>query len=173
MPKYYWLGKYVAMLSYQKESNQPKFHMDNTIFKNKGIHLFRLNIRSLFSKNKFDMFKYQMINSGTDIICSSETWLKDALTTNILDIPGYKLARLDRSWKENDDIKKGGGLCIYIKQNISFNDSHVCQFNISSKDIEIQWMILKFPKMRDMYRADVYRPPQGNVKKMLMKLIVL
>ena len=116
------------------------------------------------SKNKFDMFKYQMTNSGTDIICLSETWLNDALTTNILDIPGYRLARLDRSWRENNCIKKGGGLCMYIKQNISFNDSDACNFNISSKDIEIQWMILKFPKMREMIIANVYRPLQGNVK---------
>ena len=139
--------------------------MDNILFKNKGIHLFHLNIRSLFSKNKFDMFKQQMIDSNTDIICLSETWLKPELTDNILNIPGYKLVRFDRNWEENGNVKKGGGLCMYIKQNLSFNDSKVSTLNVSSKDIEIQWMVLKFSNMRDMYIANIYRPPQGNTKQ--------
>ena len=71
-----------------------------------GIHLFHLNIRSLFCKNKFDMFKQQMSHSDADIICLSETWLKKGLTSNTINIPGYRLTRLDRNWIENKSLKK-------------------------------------------------------------------
>ena len=139
--------------------------MDNLILNSKGTHLMHLNIRSLFCKNKFDMFKQQMLNSDIDVITLSETWLKEALTSNILDIPGYRLARMDRNWSKNNIIKKGGGLCMYIKNDINFTDTDICKLNCSSIDIEIQWMVLKFPKMRDLIIANVYRPPQGNIKK--------
>ena len=139
--------------------------MDDILFKGKGIHLFHLNIRSLFSANKFDMFKEQMINSNADIICLSETWLKQGLTSNIINIPGYRITRQDRSWFENNTIKKGGGVCTYINEKIIFTDSNVCKFNLSSKNIEIQWLTLRFPKMKDIIIANIYRPPQGNVKE--------
>ena len=138
--------------------------MVEDMFIGKGIHLLHLNIRSLFCKNKFDMFKEQMSNSKADIICLSETWLKEGLTTNIVNIPGYRMTRLDRNWLENNSLKKGGGVCTYISENINFTDTDVCKFNKSSQDIEIQWLTLKFPKMKDMIIANIYRPPQGNVK---------
>ena len=138
--------------------------MNNLNLDKKGIHLVHLNMRSLYCRNKFDMFKQQLLNSNIDVFCISESWLRESLTSNIIDIPGYKLSRLDRNWSENNNIKKGGGLCMYINQNIEFSNSDICKLNCSSKDIEIQWMVLKFLKMRDMIIANVYRPPQGNVK---------
>ena len=91
--------------------------------------------------------------------------MSQIITSNIIEIPGYRLSRFDRNWSENNNIKKGGGLCMYIKQNINYTNSDVCKLNQSSIDIEIQWMTLKFPKMRDLIIANIYRPPQGYVKK--------
>ena len=96
--------------------------IDDNIFSNKGFHLMHLNIRSLFCKNKFDMFKQQMIDSCIDVVCISETWLKNGLHSNYVNIPNYKLTRLDRSWSENGNLKKGGGVCMYIKNQIQFSD---------------------------------------------------
>ena len=70
----------------------------NNVFNLKGTHILHLNIRSLFCKNKYDMFKQQMIESGTDIICLSETWLKKQLNSNFVNIPNHTLARLDKNW---------------------------------------------------------------------------
>ena len=89
-----------------KHLSKENILMDEKLFKGKGIHLFHLNIRSLFCKNKFDMFKQQMSHSDADIKCLSETWLKKGLTSNIINIPGYRLTRLDRNWIENKSIKK-------------------------------------------------------------------
>ena len=139
--------------------------MTDKIFKGNGVHLVHLNIRSLFCKNKFDMFKEQTSNCNADVFCISETWLRNSLPSSIINIPGYKLSRIDRSWQENNMIKKGGGLCMYVNENLNTTDSDVQKFNLSSKDIEIQWITLKYPKMRDIIIANVYRPPQGNVKQ--------
>ena len=104
----------------------------------KRFHLMHLNIRSLFSKNKFDIFKQQMIESDLYIISLSKTWLKIELHSNFVNIPGYKLLRLDRNWSENRTLKKGGGVCMYLKESIQFSDNELSHLNKSSMDIEIQ-----------------------------------
>ena len=75
--------------------------MDDRLFTGKGIHLFHLNIRSLLCKHKFDMFKEQMVNSKAYILCLSETCLKKSVTSNIINIPVYRLTCLDRDWEVN------------------------------------------------------------------------
>ena len=113
------------------------------------------------------MFKQQMINSGTDVICLSETWLKQGLNSNYVNIPNYNLVRLDRSWSENGMLKKGGGVCIYLNDKLKYSDSDLSKLNKSSVDIEIQWVTIKSQFQKDIIIANVYRPPQGNFKNFL------
>ena len=87
--------------------------MDKSLFNNKGLNIMHLNIRSLFCKNKFEMFKNQMCNSGSQIICLSETWLKSSMRSSYIDIENYNVSRLDRNWSEGGHLKKGGGVCMY------------------------------------------------------------
>ena len=143
--------------------------MDNKLFKDKGLHFMHLNVRSLFSKNKFDMFKQQMSSSNASIICISETWLKTALPSSIINLPNYNLTRFDRNWEENGEIKKGGGLCIYINKMIHFSDNSLEDQNISSSDLEIQWTSLNVPNVKKIIIGNVYRPPQGNLKNFYIK----
>ena len=138
--------------------------MDNTTFNGKGLHFMHLNIRSLFNKNKFDMFKQQMSQSNIDVLCLSETWLKRALPSNIINISGYTVTRLDRSWEENGHIKKGGGICMYIKNNLNFSDNSFCELNLSTINIEIHWISIKLTNLREIVIGNVYRPPQGDLK---------
>ena len=138
--------------------------MDNTCFKEKGLHFIHLNVRSLYNKNKFDMFKQQMTNANIDMISLSETWLKKELPSKVINIPNYNLIRLDRNWEENGEIKKGGGLCMYIKNGINFSDTTLSDLNLSTIDIEIHWVTIKLPKLREIVIGNVYRPPQGNLK---------
>ena len=141
--------------------------INNEYFKTKGFHLMHLNIRSLFCKNKFDMFKQQMFDSNIDIVGLSETWLKEGIHSNYVNIPNYSLQRLDRNWSENGNLKKGGGVCMYIKKSIQTSDINLRHLNMSSVDIEIQWVTVKKENNRKMHIANVYRPPQGNIKKFL------
>ena len=141
--------------------------LDKNIFDGKGFHLMHLNIRSLFSKYKFDMFQQQMINSGLDVICLSETWLKNGINSNYINIPSYNVSRIDRNWSENGILKKGGGVCMYIKENVQFSDNELKHLNRSNIDIEIQWVTIKKLNNRKMVIANVYRPPQGSIKNFL------
>ena len=137
---------------------------------NKGLNLVHLNIRSLFCKNKFDMFKQQLLNSNVNVLGISETWLKKELPSDIININGFNINRNDRSWSEKGKIKKGGGVCIYIKKDMLYSDTKYNSLNISSKDIESQWLSLNHPKMREIVIINVYRPPQGNCKTFFDKL---
>ena len=141
--------------------------IEKELFNSKGFHLMHLNIQSLFCKNKFDMFQQQMIDSGIDIICLSETWLKDGIHSNYIEVPGYNIMRLDRDWSENGILKRGGGVCMYVKKDIQYSDKDIRSLNKSTIDIEIQWVTIKKLNNRKMYIANVYRPPQGNIKNFL------
>ena len=121
-----------------------------------------LNIRSLW--NKFDTVKQMVITSGIDMISFSETWLNDAMSSNILDIPGYTCYRHDRSWKENNVVKKGGGLCSYVKDATQVSHMEFIEFNMSTIDIELFWISLILPNCKKIIIGNVYRPPQGNTK---------
>ena len=89
--------------------------MDDLV-KNKGYNFVHLNIRSLFCKNKFEMFKQQLIDSNIHVIGISETWLKKELPSEIVNIPGYNIVRNDRKWLFKNEPKKGGGVCMYLKK---------------------------------------------------------
>ena len=144
--------------------------MDNTLIKNNfkkcnGLHFVHLNVRSILSKGKFENLKLQIINSQAHIITISETWLINKLDSKLISIPGYNLIRLDRNWTENgNNIKKGGGLCIYIKNGLDYNDTIFSKNNLSSSDIEMQWVELRVKNMKKIILINVYRPPSGIYK---------
>ena len=136
----------------------------------KGINLVHLNIRSLYCKNKFEMFKQQLIDSNIHVIGISETWLKNELPSNIVQISGYDIIRNDRTWTEKGKVKSGGGVCIYIKNDLIYSSEKYKFLNVSSKNIESQWISMNYPKMREIIIVNIYRPPQGNIKEFCDKL---
>ena len=125
----------------------------------KGVHMAHLNIRSLW--NKIDLVRQTIKSSNLDMMSLSESWLNESMNSSLINIPGYLCIRHDRSWTENNATKKGGGICCYVKDNIQV--SHV-EFNMSTKDIELLWISLNFPKSKKLIIGNVYRPPEGNVK---------
>ena len=137
----------------------------------KGLHLVHMNIRSLWSGGKFEIFKEQLAESGISIFTLSETWLKNEIPDHLVEIQGYNLVRWDRSWGDDkNSVKKGGGLAAYIKNSMQV-DSHVLQgLNRSTKDIEIQWLKISQQGLRKIVVANIYRPPQGNPQEFCSKL---
>lgn len=63
-------------------------------------------VRELFSSYDFD------------VLALSETWLSSNITDDEISIPGYTLARKDRSGSAK---LNGGGVLIYIRENIPFH----------------------------------------------------
>ena len=133
----------------------------------KGLHLAHLNVRSLLGSNKVDLIKNQIRNSGYDIFTLSETWLSKIVPDPLVNIPNYTVSRLDRSWggSNEENPKRGGGLLCYLKEGINFSDSKLEKLNMSSKDIEMQWLLVSLSNVRPIVIVNVYRPPSGDYKK--------
>ena len=128
----------------------------------KGIHFGYLNVCSLW--NKYNLIRPLIQSSGLDLIPFSETWLNDGFENSQICIAGYVCFRLDRSWMENNTIKRGGGVCCFIKNDICVTNSDLLRDNRSSKDMEIMWLSLSIPNCRNIIIGNIYRPPRGNVK---------
>ena len=79
----------------------------------------------------------------------------------------YNLYRNDRKWNDKQLIspKKGGGICIYVKNTVISNAYELADPTMSTIDTEIQWITLVHPRMNTICIANLYRPPQGNIKK--------
>ena len=94
----------------------------------------------------------------------SESWLSENINDRLITIPNYHCVRLDRSWSDNDhNIKKGGGICCYLKSDVIFSDCELSHKNVSSKNIEMLWISLNKENMKKIIICNLYRPPQGNI----------
>ena len=137
----------------------------------KGIHIAHLNIPSLV--NKWEIFKTQVVSSNLHIISLSETWLNSKLPNNILELSDdYTLIRNDRQWTQEgaSEPKKGGGVAIYIKNNIKFSATNFSHWNTSNRNIESQWISVSFPNSKPIIIGNIYRPPQGNIDNFVQVL---
>ena len=132
-----------------------------------GLNLVHLNVASILGARKFEMLRQQLENSNVDVFCASETWLSQSVPTGLVEIKGYKCARVDRAWKSNlgDQEYKKGGLICYKSDKIEFNEFKYAPLNCSNRDLEMQWITLEIPNMRRILIINIYRPPQGDYKK--------
>ena len=129
--------------------------MDDPTLK-RGFHIGHLNCHSLC--NKFVLFERSLSQSNFDIFCMSETWLHPRLPDEFFKIEHYNLIRQDRA-----ALKRGGGLGIYIKDNINYSVSELRDCNINNNTIELTWISVKNDKYKNLSVGVVYRPPQSNV----------
>ena len=129
---------------------------------NRGIHIGHINIRSLFPK--IDLFRQTILNSGLAVCRVSETWMNEMLPDKFVSVEGYKLMRHDRRWStgNNNKRKKGGGVGIFIKNNLTCSAHELDRLNISTKDVEGQWIVLSPTFQKKIVIGNLYRPPAGN-----------
>ena len=125
----------------------------------KGLKVLFWNIRSIY--NKIDSVRYEIDKLQPDIININETWLNDNISDEEINISGYNLMRHDRGRDEHGIIKRGGGLCTYIKTGLICNN--MPEFAISENNIELSIIKYKLPHTRDIYVLNVYRPPNGDI----------
>ena len=138
--------------------------MANITYNKRGFHIAHLNCQS--AKNKLDLLKFEIKKLNFDVFMLSETWFNEMLSNQLLLIDGYDLIRLDRSWKKDNEpnIKRGGGVAIYIKSNHDYSTTELDEYNISSNNIEILWITVSNPNQRKTVIGVVYRPPQSSIQ---------
>ena len=132
----------------------------------KGLNVLFWNVRSIY--NKLDSIRHEVNNMQPDILNMSETWLNENICSNEIALVGYTILRNDKNRNTDGTIKKGGGICTFIKEGIS------CDLleNITCMDgnIEITGTKYKLPFTRDILIFNVYRPPSGDVEIFLKYL---
>ena len=130
----------------------------------RGFHLSHLNLQSI--NNKIDLVKIQIKQLKFHLFTFSESWLTEDIPDYMLNIEGYNLVRLDREWKEggSNATKRGGGVGLYIKDDLTYTQANMVKHNISNKDIECCWIMVIRENTKEMLVCVVYRPPSGNVE---------
>ena len=130
----------------------------------KGLKIVHLNVRSFFKKK--DTIEHDLLDGEIDIglLGLSETWLKEEIPSNMLNIQNYQLIRLDRQQKNSlGHTKAGGGICIFIKNNIAYDDDMFKHLNVSEKSLEVQFVVITGKNAKMIIIANCYRPPNGSI----------
>ena len=130
----------------------------------RGFHIAHLNAQSI--RNKTDELSIYVQKLKFDVFTISETWLTPSFPSNLLQIEGFSLSRLDRNWNANNQTqpKKGGGVAVYIKNDLLCSGETFANYNITSNDIECLWLEIKMKNTRNIVIGVIYRPPNGNVQ---------
>ena len=131
-----------------------------------GLKLVHMNTRSMFKKRQ-DIFDQL---DGTDIVTMSETWLHPEYDDDLINWDGMKLFRQDRS------NKKGGGIVVYIRDDLDCEVNIRRDLCINNKDLECFVLDIILKNDLKMQVVTLYRPPSGKLDnffphvKKLMKL---
>ena len=132
----------------------------------KGLKVIFWNVRSLY--NKIDTIRLEIDKINPDILNVCETWLHDDIENDFVSIKDYTLIRSDRKTFENGILKRGGGLCTYVRKTFICED--LIDHTLSNNNIEMHVMKYKLPYTRPIYIFNVYRPPAGDVDEFITTL---
>jgi len=121
--------------------------IDYSCFRNKGLHFTHLNIRSLLPK--LSELKTIILNTNVAVLSFSETWLDNTITDSEIEIQGYSIIRKDRD-------RGGGGVCMYIRNDIAFNIRN----DLEIEGLEAIWADILLPKTKPFLIGCIYRPPK-------------
>lgn len=155
---------HALLLSRYIGDNNTIWDLDNLPTTRRGLHICHINAQS--AKSNFAKLKLYIQETKFDVFSVSETWYTNLDTVNCCEIQGYNILRNDRSWTVNDNsgnIKRGGGVCTYIKDDLNIIDTEVKIHNRSNNNVESQWLELSLPHQRRIIIGSIYRPPDGSV----------
>lgn len=133
----------------------------------KGLKIIHLNVRSLLKH--LEEIEHDLLDGCLDVIILSETWLHGNVSNSLFLNEKYKLIRLDRKVrKPNGSYKTGGGLCVFVRNDISYVETEVVM--LSDEDVELIHVKLTHGHMKPVNLTAVYRPPSGNLQNAVEKI---
>ena len=128
----------------------------------KGIKMTHLNFCSIVKK--IDQLRILLFDSKINVLTFSETWLQPHLHSDLINIEGYQLYRLDRDPKGKAN-KRGGGLATFIKNAHSSSCEKLDNLDVSNGDMEARWILLHRAHWKNVIICNLYRPPSGKLNK--------
>jgi hypothetical protein len=143
----------------------PTIFQDSSKFLNVLCH----NIEGL--KNNFHGLRNHHLTHKADVICLTETWLNEqSIDYEQFKIQGFNLFYKTRfeSFELNHPFKskKGGGVAMYVKENLSTRRIEL------SKRLNLEYLSIEIEK-NDITFITCYRSPQQNKNEFLTNLIEL
>ena len=81
----------------------------------------------------------------------TESWLDDSVEDSEVEVCGYTILRHDRN-------RHGGGVCLYIRSDISFSP----RTDLQTDNLETVWAEVLLPKTRPILTGICYRPPRQS-----------
>lgn len=120
----------------------------------KGQKFIFLNIRSLLAN--FALFQADFMYSRSMIIGLTETWLTANTISNLVELKGFTLCRLDRRVK-----KRGGGVLLYINDKYNWEELDD-SLNCSDENIELLNIVINRPNQSKLCVSVCYVPPTAN-----------
>ncbi|XP_055906590.1 uncharacterized protein LOC129941858 [Eupeodes corollae] len=111
-----------------------------------GLRICHINAQSLLPK--IDEFRDIFTDSDVDVICVTETWLRDELNDDICCLEGYRVFRFNRV------NRVGGGVAIYVKRTIK------CKLKLSATvDSTIEYLFVEVVgNDGNLLLGTIYRP---------------
>lgn len=128
-------GPYRLKSSYKYCNNANLLAIPPTPSKAEPAKSSKLFMPSFFLSNvmslapKIDEVREVVHYADFDLVCITETWLKDHIDNNIVAISGYNVIRRDRTEAVH------GGVCLYIKESIQFKIIE----DIMDRKFEVVW----------------------------------
>ena len=138
----------------------------------KGLKVLSLNVRSLYS----NLSELHVRFKDFDILCFCETWLNSIVKDQMISMEGFDLFRLDREagniTTKKGKPKRGGGLIVYIKKELSEFAEIVDELSSISGNVEQLWVSINKPNTKKQIIANIYRPPGGKLTDAISELSV-
>lgn len=136
----------------QSQSYQDNLYQDDfvNLSKTRGFKLASINIVSLVKY--IDQIRYIMDKNIFDILAVNETRLDDSVTDNMIAVKGYSVVRNDRN-------RRGGGVCVYLRNSINFK----LRTDLISQTLEAVCVEIRKPSSKPFAVIACYRPPNSKI----------
>ena len=94
-----------------------------------------------------------MVTRSVDILCISETWLESNVLDKFINIEGFNVFRHDRG--------RGGGACIYVRDDLEVKVFNIDVHREDDLDIEDIWITVQCRKLPSFIVGCIYRHPKA------------
>ena len=131
------------------------------IQKSNGLKIAFWNIQSQVHKLHF--IEETLLKNEIDIFIILESWLRPEIEDRMVRIKNYLLFRQDRAeLTAYNTPKRGGGICMYIKNTIQFTALDGPIFLVNNANLEMASVQICLPNVRPIFVVSIYRPPSGS-----------
>ena len=119
-----------------------------------------LNIQSLLPK--LPDIRTELLHRHPDMLCYTETNLKNRTPDRLINLPGYLILREDRIIGRK---KSGGGVAIFVRENYHADKLIINRRPSTSSNVEILWAKVKLDNRRAIIVGCIYRPPTTSTSQ--------